>query len=340
MQFRKGASGDGHIVYYSRKLKAKTWNVHTAPGTFDLSGHPRLEFTTGAGNLYLVAYTCSGVYAVLFADTARRLPQFTQVSPVSDCNASSARQHRSAVFVDITYNEYLHVIVPDASVDGQWDVMLGRPGGGLTQVTTVPSDHGFVPSQFLGNPDEAGGEVIGHGVDADGNKAVYETAESYEWDGATKKYVDDWTDLSEVATLGSATKDYTLESASFFGSLLDIGLYLPAGTRAGQKHTLFYDERDSTDQWSSPIPLPRTGMHDRNLILTTSPETSKLRATWERSIGSPTRARRTKSGIITERRLTSGWTPAAHESHWWKDTPLTVSYDSTGLPHFFYLQKH
>lgn len=338
VQFREGATGDGHIAYYSRKLKARSWTMHTAPGGFDLTGHPRLEFSAEGSNLYLVAYTCKGVYAVLFADSAQRLPQFTQVSSVSDCNASSTPQTMSAVFDDILYNQNLHVIVPDAEVDGQWDVLLGRPGAGFTQVTTVPRDHGFVPTQYLGNPNGAGGEVIGRGIDAEGNKGVYETAESYHWDSATMKYVDDWTDLTEVATLGSPTIDYTVESASFYGDLLDLGLYLPAGSR-GQKHTLFIDERDATDQWSSPIPVPRTGMHDHNLILTTSPETAKLRATWERSIGSPRTARRTSSGIITERRLTSGWTPAVQESHWWNDVPLTVSYDRTGLPHFFYLQR-
>jgi hypothetical protein len=138
--------------------------------------------------------------------------------------------------------------------------------------------------------------------------------------------------------LGSKTKDYVVDSVSYTGRLIDVGLFQPLGSRVKQKYTLFMDERDSTGQWTTPIPVPHTTIHDRDLIVTTSPTTGKLRTTWERSNSSSAKTRQTGSGVFTQRRVNNAWIQELHLSDWWKDSPLSVTYDRKGNPHVLYQQ--
>jgi hypothetical protein len=341
VQFKAGSSATtGKIVYKSRKLGAKTWVTHNAPGNFATSGQPRLEIVNDNNRLDLdvVAFTCGGVYAVSLSHSTTRLAQFTKVSAVSDCARTSRPTQLVASFYNANISSgYLNIVVPDATTPGQWDLVAGAPGKPFTKIATVPTDDSFVPTQLVGYYYN-GGTVVGQGVDSSGNKGVFASTIGFKYDDSVQSEVVTWTDLTEIATLNSPTKNYTIAQSTTHDRTTDVGLYLPAGTRKGQKHTLFVDTQDSSGQWSGPISIDGTTLHDRGLILSTSQTTGKLRATWLRVNAKNATTKRSSSGIMTSRLLSAGWTKAAFETHWYKDTPLSTTYDRKGVPHFFYRQ--
>jgi hypothetical protein len=148
-----------------------------------------------------------------------------------------------------------------------------------------------------------------------------------------------WSDPREITTLGEPNADFVIESLIVHGDNTDIALYAPAGSFPGQRHALFVDESDSSGQWSGPIALQHTTLHDKNLILVRNPDTGTLHATFQRAIASPQSAKTAKSGIMKEYFLKGNWSTPAFMTHWFKDMPLQAGLDANDKLHVEYLRS-
>jgi hypothetical protein len=337
--------GKDSVEYYTRALGAKHWTVHAAPTLINSAGSPRLEEDVewNTDGVDVVVYACDGTYAATASATASRLPEFTLVQSANTCSsgatASSAYRHLSTVFNDENTGVRLGVLVPDSTVSHTWDLLEGNPGGTFTNLLSLPTTNSFVPTQLAASANYSGDlSVVGYGVDGSGDKGVFATRLTWTYNSTLQQQVPSWTNLKEIATLGDTDSDYVIDSLAEYNGTTDVGLYKAPGTTPGQKHTLFIDEGDTSNQWSAPIALAHATINDRDLLVARNPRTGTLHATWERTITTSKSAKTVKSGIM-QQRLHADWTKALFLTHWYRDTPLQASLDTHGNIHVEYRQS-
>jgi hypothetical protein len=334
--------GKDTVVYRTRHLGAKNWTVNAAPTLVKSAGSPRVEESVSpSGDVEVVVYACDGVYAASASSSAVRLPEFTTVASENNCASATTAPSPSLRLSMVTYNPHdgayeLGVLVPDQGTSGTWDLFEGNPGGNFVDEGSIPGADSFVPTQLVTTsvtyPDYA--TLVGYGVDSSGDQGVFLT--KLTWPDVTKPPA--WSDPKEITTLGEAHADFTIESMTSYNGTTDIALYAPAGSFPGQGHTLFVDEGDTSGQWSGAVALSHTTLHDKNLILARR-GSGTLHATFQRSISSSQAAKTKRSGIMKEALLGGNWTTPTFMTHWFKDTPLQASLDTSDRLHVEYLRK-
>jgi hypothetical protein len=336
--------GKDTVAYRTRQLGAKHWTVHSAPTLISATGSPRVEesISPDNGDIEVVVYACDGVYAADAHPSAGRLPEFTTVVSEDNCGSATTTPSADVHMTTVTYNEHdgtdeLGVLVPDQGTSGTWDLFEGNPGSTFTDLGPLPTADSFVPAQLVPSTRIVqDATLVGYGVDRSGDEGVFLTTLSWTYNAGWTAV---WSDPKEITTLGKTDADYTIESVTAYDPTIDIALYAAPGSFPGQKHTLFVDESESNGQWSGPIALQHTSLHDKNLILVRNLDTGTLHATFQRAITSSKIAKTTKSGIMKEYHLKGNWSTPTFMTHWFKDMPLQASLDTNDKIHVEYLRS-
>jgi hypothetical protein len=323
-------SGDrGHIVYETRQFGAKTWTRTEVSGLRPLAG-VRLQELLSDGQLIVLIYQCNGVYETQLPLNGPRLPPLTLVQAAHNCGhprsapAASAPPIAQALAGPDGWDMgvLLEAAVPPPS---NRPVMLYGEHAGPFQAYAegIPATDGFVP--LMTTLDQTTGKIIvvGKGMSG-GNQAIFEVA------GYNGVYDDGgvWTTPVKIASLGSPTRDYTVQSVAARGAKVWVGLGKPhTATSPPNAPTLFLAHTTGTGVWLAPGKMPHTTGQDSALRLAFNNTTGTLHTAFTRS--NPA-APVTNSGIMAESLLNGTWQTPRFLTHWIHDYTQQLDVTASG----------
>jgi hypothetical protein len=332
-------SGDrGHVVYLTRTHKARLWTRTVVPGLRPLGGI-RLEthISYSGAHIFAVLHQCNGVYVTEATLRSNRLPTPTLVQSADTCASPASPPAASAPPISAATAPYIgevSVLLDDPAHGNQPALFMGPAGGPFNPEEAIPVADGFIPRQLA--IDSRHGElvVVGTGMSG-GDQAIYETSAAY--------YGDPWKPLRKIASLGSPTTDYTIESVAVGGrnqtgrdGTVWVGLQKPRHPGSPKGHTLYLAQSASNGQWFGAAPFPNTTSLDTALVLATNPRTGTLHAAFTRvDPTSPTK----NSGIMVEA-CPKGDCQAPHFlTHWAHDYAQDLTLTSKGHEIVGYAQR-
>ena len=307
------AGNKGVLLYITRKAGAKHWVTHAIPGLVPLAGGVRVEehLSFNENRVFAVFYECNGIWVTDASIAATRLPQPTLVQSADNCahpTASSTAPINHAVGLPGS-SDVIDVLVPDPAHPGRFTPFSGRAGG------TFAPDGSVLPTTSDLKPvimtlDSWDGTLVVIGTGSDGtHQGVYAITR--------RSYDPDWSAPARIATMGSPTTDFAIQSATVYRGVAWVGLSRPHPAGSHPKHTLYIDRGDlRTSQWTGAVPLPHSNRHDSGLVLWLNERATHLHAAFTRvKPGSKT----VGSGIMAEARRPGGWTQPTFLTHWYQD---------------------
>jgi hypothetical protein len=314
----------GHVVYKTKQPSARHWVTHRVHGRYRKLGRLQVEAHLGSSGprVFVVIYTCHGVFSSVTPTGSARLPAPTRMSSVNTCHQQAPKPDAPPIAHAFDGGAF-DIMLPDPAENNALVIWEGEPGDGPPKPTRpLPTDHNFVPVQLArdyGDPEEA--IAVGYGSDGT-NLGIYISAVTLVNEDDDDL---DWSEPTRIATLHSPTKNYTIEALTIKQRSAWVGLSLPHGS----KHTLFVDhgsEGLQTAEWTGARPLAHTGPLDTGLRLVYNPKSRHLHAAFTRE--NP--ASKVKgSGIMKEKLLTKdrgGDEPVSRQMNWTKPTFVTHWY--------------
>jgi hypothetical protein len=328
------ASGDrGHVIYSTRQPGAKHWTTHELPGLRPM-GRINIEahLTWDSAHVFVVLYQCDGVYETEVSLAGTRLPTPSLVQTANTCPNPGSLPAASAPPIAEAFPKpgfsdpkQISVLLDDPAQGNKPALFSGPPAGPFKASDALPTADGFVPQQMTIDRDTGRIVAIGSGI-SDGNRAIYETTCTSEFcaERLPADYGSSWSALTKIASLGSPTNDYRVESVAAFDAAIWVGLLKPRDPASPTRPTLYLVHHAKYGGWIGAVRLPHTTGQDTALQLAINPRTGSPLAAFTRRNPAATVA---KSGIMVDTRLAGRW-QLKFLTHWAHD--YTQSLTSTG----------
>jgi hypothetical protein len=312
----------GHLVYLTRQAGAKHWTSHPIPGLRPTNGGIGVEehVSVDGKRIEVVIYECDGVFAADTNLTASRMPEPTQIIAENNCATATAGSddppRADAIAI---YARDIGVLLPDPKQDNRPALFVGTPGqDNFLPGDAIPTTDGITIDQITRDPYTGKIIAVGQGSDAT-TEGIYVT-EQGEFRGT-------WSAPVRIASLNSATTDFTVESVTSFKNSIWVGLERPTVDGVHPTHTLYLVHGTSANEWDGAIPLPHATSHDTSLRLLTNPATGHLHAAFTRVVLS---SKANKSGILQEARTGNKWSQPRYITHWYLDTADQITINAAG----------
>jgi hypothetical protein len=317
------AIGDlGQIVYSTRKPHAKRWVMHKIPGLRPMAGGVHIEIhMTFSGRIFAVFYECDGVYVSETSTTATRFPEPTLVQSADTCATahSAAIAGSQPIARAVWFEASIAILLRDPTNRNGYAIFLGKAGGPFKAVSVLPTADHFTPKAMVEVYTNNRFTVVGTG--GDGTHLGIYTSSSFALQSG-------WSAPLRIATLNSATSNFTIQAVVAAGYGVWVGLRKPKGTDANQKHTLFLDHRAGLRLWSGPFPLPHSTSHDTGLAIAINAKTNRPHVAFTRVNPS---SKTKKSGIMLEDLLgAAGWSKPKFFTHWYLDHADEIGINNLG----------
>jgi hypothetical protein len=329
------APGDqGHIVYKTRQAGTTHWVTHNVPGLRPMAGGIKVELhlSSDAKHVFAVFYECDGVFAAQASLTATRLPQPTLVQAGNTCTATGAVSAAGSPIqhaVGLPYSNEIGIVLPDPAAKDRPTVFIGQAGGTFTPSIPLPTTNSFSPQAIAFDPVTYELSVVGTGLDGD-VRGIYVVSAPY-WD--------EFVSLTRIATLNSATKDYSIQSIAAAGRGLWVGLLRPGGLAANPNHRIFLDHGtglNGAGQWTGAFAVPHSTGHDSGLVLAVNPATNRPHAAFTRVYNN---SKTKKSGIVLTNLSAKGWSKPKFFTHWYRDSVDQIAITASGASIISYDQR-
>jgi hypothetical protein len=339
---RLSVSGDrGHGIYATRQPGATAWTRTEVPGLRPLAGLRLQELMNGTGSeVDVVIYECDGVYETQAPLKDTQLPPPTLVQAADTCAhprsapAASAPPIAKTVAFSTDGLGGLGVLLdaPVAPPNNRPEILFGSwPGPFNSYAEGIPPTDGFVPLLVTLAATTRKVVVIGKGMSG-ANQAIFETEFHGVFDdGGT------WTTPVKIASLGSPTRDYTVESVAALHGKIWVGLLKPhTATSAPNAPTLFVAHTCGNGLWFSPTQMRNTTGQDTALRLVFNNNTGTLHAAFTRNNPAAPVA---KSGIMVEARINGTWQTPKFLTHWAHDYTQQLTLTANGHAVIGYNQR-
>jgi hypothetical protein len=329
---RKVSGNRGHVVYRTRRPGAKHWLTTVVPGLHPLAGIQLEAHSVSHDRKVLaVTYGCDGVFATRAGARATRLPRLTLVAPGNACGGPrTTSQDPPITHAAEVPGGPIGVLLPDPAQGDRMALWEGVPGGTFAPTRSLPTANDFVPAMVVHTTDDSV-IVVGYGSDGT-NPGIYFTR---------TKYAHTWSTPSEIATRHKPGSNYVIDGAVGAGTLW-VALSLPHVSGRQQKHPIFLDTVENTDDSTGARPLQFSTSRDSDLRLAYNPASGRLHAAFTRvDPAAPV----TGSGIMKEKLLTNnnqvvlGWTRPTFVTHWYRDYTDQITFTSNGGAVIGYTQR-
>jgi hypothetical protein len=318
----------GRVVYLTKRPGASRWVSHAVRGLRVSSDRTRVEahLSVDGKRIFAVLYACTGVFVMETSTAANRLPKPTRLTSLDTCNGRPTPGQDPPVGLAATViGGYDDVLLPDpdqGNAPAIWsDTGLNKSWAPQRALPTA--DH-FVPTQIGAVPDHNELVVVGYGSDG-ANQGIY-VVEGRGFDQP-------WTGPTRIATLHSATSNFTIESLTASRRANWVGLSRPV--EPGQRHRLFV-ERGTGDGWQGVFALPHSTVRDSSLRLAYNQSSGHLHAAFTRVTPG---SKADKSGIVTEKMAGSRWTRLKFLTHWYRDFADQITFNRNGGAVIGYTQR-
>lgn len=334
------STGKGNIVYRTKPSGAKKWTSHVVPGVRPLKFlHIEAHISDDYRRLFVALYQCNGVYAVDAPLSAHRLPEPVLVHAESNCGTGATDPYAPTAGLPVqraaawgytgggASGDTMAVLLYDATdmrphttTPVGWTLYAGAPAlssKGTPSFTSrgpiLPAGSKLLPEQLTIDSYTNHPTVIATGSNGV-NQAVFAIQGT--------SLLSQWQLPTQIASLGRAGTNYTVESSISYRHRVFVGLLRPGSSATTT--SLYLVKSSSGGTWSGAFRLPHTGQHDSNLLIAKNIQTNNLHAVFTRNGGGHV-------GLMAEMQPKSGgWTKPAAFSSSKKDRAIALYVTSHG----------